>query len=379
MKASANYARSDRAHYLDSLRGFAALSVMLSHLVVVGYNQLGWIWIATIYLPIRIAIAGHQAVILFFVLSGFALTRMIGGMRSYAYPRYLAARVVRLYPPYAASIVLAACVYFCLEKLGFDWKDGWMYTVHPHINKEIIADHALLVGPLNARDISPVIWSIAMEMRISIAFPLILYLVRRFGGYAVLAMMICSLAIGPLIPWADAHYRSYVSQTMLTVHYATFFFIGCWLSFNVDSLRARIPSKYLVVAWCIALALYAYPFFGEWKIIARVCGDVAVGVGAALLITLCSTVKDNSFLRFGGWLGKYSYSLYLNHILVMFTAIIVLYRSAGAIVVWCVTIPAALLLAVLMHKLFEWPSVLLGRKILRGFSSSHPVTKQLDA
>ncbi|SAK92631.1 O-antigen acetylase [Caballeronia fortuita] len=377
--ASSNLTKTGRAHYLDSLRGFAAVSVMLSHLVVAGYNQLGWIWTATIYSPVRILIAGHQAVILFFVLSGFALTRMIDGMNPYSYLRYFAARVVRLYPPYVASLILAVLVYFGLERLGFQWTDRWMYTVHPQIDKNIILEHALLVGPLNVRDINPVIWSIAMEMRISIAFPIILFLVRRFGLYAVVAMMMCSLAIGPAVPWANAHYSSYVSQTLLTMHYSTFFFIGCWLSFNVDRLRSRIPQKHLVAVWCFALALYAYPFFGDWEIIARVCGDVAVGVGAALLVILCSTVDDNAFLRIGRWLGKYSYSLYLNHILVLFAAIIVFYRTAGSVVVWCVTIPAALLLAMLMHKLFEWPAVLLSRKIVRGFSPRRAVTNRLDA
>src|SRR5947209_5678086 len=61
----------DRYIELDSLRGLAALTVVVGHFIGV-YQNSPWfaVWNAS---PFRFIGAGHEAVVLFFLLSGFVL------------------------------------------------------------------------------------------------------------------------------------------------------------------------------------------------------------------------------------------------------------------------------------------------------------------
>jgi peptidoglycan/LPS O-acetylase OafA/YrhL len=117
--APARFADSWASIYFDSLRGLAAFFVMFGHwrnIFFLDYPQLGAVarWWA---LPYMLASAGHQAVIVFFVLSGY----FIGGtvLRSlgrgqWEWSDYLLRRAVRLW------IVLVPALLLCLlwDKLG---------------------------------------------------------------------------------------------------------------------------------------------------------------------------------------------------------------------------------------------------------------------
>ncbi len=63
---------TQRYEELDSLRGLAALSVFFSHMYLM-FNESMVSTFLFEYGPFRAFIAGSEAVILFFVLSGFVL------------------------------------------------------------------------------------------------------------------------------------------------------------------------------------------------------------------------------------------------------------------------------------------------------------------
>ena len=88
---------------LDSLRGIAALGVVITHVLQYGFPAL-----ALNHTPLRMLVNGRCFVIFFFVLSGFVLS--IGllrtdGMREY--PLYLLRRFARIYLPYLAAGLIA--------------------------------------------------------------------------------------------------------------------------------------------------------------------------------------------------------------------------------------------------------------------------------
>lgn len=65
---------NNRFNEFDSLRGLAAVSVVLCHLLPLGNYTL----INTLdKTPFHLLWAGHEAVILFFILSGFVLSLLI--------------------------------------------------------------------------------------------------------------------------------------------------------------------------------------------------------------------------------------------------------------------------------------------------------------
>ncbi|SDE11070.1 acyltransferase family protein [Paraburkholderia lycopersici] len=356
-----------RASYIDALRGFAALTVVIAHLTIT-WRQPGPIEAAVIESPLRILWGGHQAVILFFVLSGFALTRMIDGMPGYSYGRYFCARVVRLYIPYLASLTIALAGYAVLKKLGFNWPAGWMDVVGPTSDTRTLVEHAMMIGPLDIRAINPPIWTIAEEMRISLIFPAILMLVKRFDFKAVMAAYATSLTIA----WVGLRFNDtfpvWNAQLGPLIHYTTFFFLGSWLSYNVSEFGACVERK-TALRWSLgilAALLYAYSFDSPWGYTARLLGDLSIGIASALVIVLCHASTVSLFAKPGAWLGRISFSVYLNHMLVLNMALIVLMPKHGAIAVWLATIPLALLVSQAMCTLFERPSI----KLSRFFSKS---------
>lgn len=86
---------------LEGLRGFVALYVFLHHAHIVPNQGLG-----------RFLYFGQEAVIVFFILSGFVINYSISGS-VISIPRYIRARARRIYPVFLVSLGLAylsACV-----------------------------------------------------------------------------------------------------------------------------------------------------------------------------------------------------------------------------------------------------------------------------
>src|SRR5438105_12280270 len=94
-----------RFRELDSLRGLAALIVVFHHFF--------WMWFYhqtertdPAFLLFYPLIAGHESVILFFLLSGFVLSVPYLRGRSQPYGTFLLRRVLRIYCPYFFALVL---------------------------------------------------------------------------------------------------------------------------------------------------------------------------------------------------------------------------------------------------------------------------------
>ena len=110
-----------RVPSLDGLRGLAALVVLAHHVA------LAWPSISDAYLrpdlpgpapwstswwltstPAHLLIAGPEAVLVFFVISGIALTIPVLQNTEFNWMAYYPRRSVRLYLPVVASVLLAA-------------------------------------------------------------------------------------------------------------------------------------------------------------------------------------------------------------------------------------------------------------------------------
>ncbi|MFT4758851.1 MAG: peptidoglycan/LPS O-acetylase OafA/YrhL [Paraglaciecola sp.] len=92
---------SNIIHYLDSIRGIAAMMVMVFHF-------LNWRWVDTTQVKaITFIFNGSNAVSFFFVLSGFVLSYpYIHFGRKIKYGNYLKKRILCLYPAYIFNVLL---------------------------------------------------------------------------------------------------------------------------------------------------------------------------------------------------------------------------------------------------------------------------------
>src|SRR5271168_2262717 len=99
-----------RLRELDSVRGIASLTVVLLHF----YDM--WMptdrshiphWQKIMFLLLKPLYSGSEAVILFFVLSGLVLSLPYLRGKGKPYPIFLKRRVLRIYGPYLAAIVVS--------------------------------------------------------------------------------------------------------------------------------------------------------------------------------------------------------------------------------------------------------------------------------
>ena len=109
-------AESQRLEYFDSIRGLAALAVLLSHSLIFAWPTTVW---AFIHAPfVSLAFNGKQAVVMFFVLSGYVLARPYVEVKNQAarkifLPAFYLRRFIRIWLPWFGI--------FCLSALAQVW------------------------------------------------------------------------------------------------------------------------------------------------------------------------------------------------------------------------------------------------------------------
>jgi peptidoglycan/LPS O-acetylase OafA/YrhL len=381
-QANGQNPRGERFAELDSLRGIAAATVVLCHLVttaLAAYGRQDPFWVLE-HTPLHIFWAGHQAVVFFFVLSGFVLALPFYS-RPVSYRAFVVKRVLRIYVPYWAAILVALLAYhwFGRQRLGGSrtWLNGWW--TEP-IGYRLLFDHFLLVGSFDHNALDGVIWSLVHEMRISLVFPLLMaFLLRhrwRTTLLAAAALAIVGTAINSGSSWLG-HANDYGE----TCAYVLMFVVGALLCRHRAAVIARSRDLPALTRWaCLALAIlaYTYPFWALSHVHLlhlSLIDDWAVTVGVAAFIVLAlSSGSAGRVLRSAplGWLGSVSYSLYLFHAIVLIVLLKLLFGVIPPWSIWVLTIVMALILAGAGHRLLELPSIALGRRLSGPLSRGRP-------
>lgn len=175
---------------LDHLRGFAALLVLyfhgshfIYHKIVFGtpYDPANWPLAGNPFSAL--AIEGHTAVSLFFVLSGFVFT--VGSLdKRLHYAGFYRNRLLRTYPLFLFFLALGVMFY----PANFDlW--GILQSLFFMANNNTA---------FNGGAFTFVFWSIAVEWQFYLLFPFLLFGVQRFG-WKILLMLLALLFIVRLI------------------------------------------------------------------------------------------------------------------------------------------------------------------------------------
>src|SRR6187402_1469203 len=92
---------------LEAIRGFAALYVVANH--IVGWTFLKEVLPPLVRLPFRM---GQEAVILFFLLSGFVIYLSESRSTNIDFPKYFLKRFVRIYPILIVAFLLSIIAAF---------------------------------------------------------------------------------------------------------------------------------------------------------------------------------------------------------------------------------------------------------------------------
>jgi peptidoglycan/LPS O-acetylase OafA/YrhL len=298
-------ARSLRRYaYLDSIRAIAALWVVLHH----AWFQVQARLTGTPQRFLSFFSGGEWAVELFIALSGFCLMLPVvrnGGLKGGALA-FLKRRAWRILPPYYFAILLSLALIALLigRPTGTHWDDALPVTIHS------VVTHFLLVEDCFASDygtINHVFWSIAVEARIYLFFPPLVWVWLRFGPVAA---VISGLAVSFLL----ARLFLRLGQNSLHFEYLGIFtegMLGAAIAFSSEAsfVRARAwPWGWIVLALtvvnCLPVAENRLHYFitGLW--FASIL--VLVSDPAGLLYRLLN-------FRPLALLGTFAYSLYLVH------------------------------------------------------------------
>jgi peptidoglycan/LPS O-acetylase OafA/YrhL len=352
---------SSRERYegLDGLRGLAALVVFAGHVVdMAPPTRVPSLLRNT---PLHAAWDGTAAVLLFFVLSGFVLALPFvgaGAQRLTVWP-FVVKRICRIYPAYWAALVIALLLQkqlYCNSYMvdASQWFNHFWHT--PPTLRELIA-HAIMIGPsFDWWRLDPVIWSLVVEMRLSLIYPLvILALGRCRGARAALGLLALAIAL---------------AFTVATLRYLPMFVLGGL----VARFRGRLfewaralPGRTALAVTVAALLLFDVRFaFGPTRLPVR-ASDYVISVGCALLVILVAarSAYDRGLSRGSlAFLGAVSYSFYLIHFPILLTTASRVGASGYAL--WLappIALVVALALAWILYRAVEQSGQALGRRV----------------
>ncbi|BDZ46439.1 acyltransferase [Naasia aerilata] len=324
-----------------------------------------WWWLTET--PLKLASAGQEAVVVFFVLSGLVVALpAIRSTAPYSWGSFLASRFVRIYLPVWGALLLASGLIELLPReegrvTAHSWlSDANATTVHG----SILFDEATLSR--YSFDIVNTLWSLRWEMVFAVLLPLYVLaarLVRR--RWAAAGILAAGLTIA-----------GFALQDG-TLSYLPAFFLGTLIAANLDRYRAwaeaRRSSRWFRPATLGALSVSAVCIIATW--LARpvapegslpsllLTGLSVVGATGLVLLALAPTGFARGLgMRASQWLGRVSFSLYLVHVPLLVTAAFLLRDSRWPLVA-LLGIPVSLAVAALFQRFVEAPAHRLARRV----------------
>jgi len=375
-----------RISALDGVRGTAAAVVLLHHALLTipvlalpyfdaprSRATAGWFEGLVVHSPLHILWEGTSAVFVFFVLSGYVLFLPAREPATYDWLAYYPSRIVRLYLPTLAALVLAVLLVTLFGQAdGNQMASLWIQDRPDQVSPSgLLQDATLLFGAGNTA--SP-LWSLQWEVWFSLLLPLFVFLANPrarqqwlwVGGTALLAVFMLVTVNG--------------SRFMLL------FLLGALLASNHHRLAAAADwvnarAHRAVPIWGAAIVFVILFIPASWTIPAflttqnetiRLAAEIgAASVAATLLIALalyCPPVRALFERRPLRWLGAISFSLYLVHEPI----IVAVSKIAGDGAQWWaipVGIAVSLLVAIGFHRWIEAPSTALARRIRSAIGS----------
>lgn len=359
---------------LDATRGLAALLVFSSHLFFfAGAAAPGSIFSKVVHGLLRRLLDGGAAVDYFFVLSGFVLALPATRSRDagFSVPEFLARRVVRIMPTYWVALAVALGLRAWVNATGMatgSSSSGLLDWVTPLTPGQIFAAAGLIFQDFDVRLINGPIWSLSVEMQISLLLPLvILALGPRQSVAGTLGILGVSLFFSARLQGTFLFLPLFVAGAALARHHLE-------LVRRTEALSTAATVLLFVIAcglfWNRQLqSLWAFPDpRQEWL----------SGVGGVCLIVLVLAQKAPQWLlrnKGSQLLGQVSYSFYLIHLPILQAAEMSLQgRGLGNGVVLAVSGLFAVVGSVALYVAVERPSIAWGRRLSRWprWSSTRP-------
>lgn len=316
----------NRVRGLDELRGLSIIFVMLCHGTVL------WNW-----MPPAFSGYGFHGVVLFFIVSGYLITRILVDTRDT--PNYFSIfyvnRFFRIWPLMLVALLVSALLYPATAK----------YAV---FNLLLVNNYAYAYGvePMFRTD---VMWSLAIEEQFYLLWPAVVVLLagRRLKLAATLIVLLGLLFDAGLI-------RGGSGPIFKTTHgNMQYIAMGALIALDRNGIR------WVLGAWAMFAALWlahrGFHALGDFRYIWH-------GISLVLALVVHGTVHGSLALRnrFLAYSGKLCYGLYIIHFFV--SAYTLNYLGSGVFLPGAVYLGVSFILAIASFRYFEMPAM--SRRVL---------------
>ncbi|MBY0245727.1 MAG: acyltransferase [Sphingobacteriaceae bacterium] len=350
---------------LDSLRGLAAISVFFQHVSLIQkYDGVNY------FRPWYFYMAASEAVILFFVLSGFVLTLSFEHYGLKSYKEYVIRRVFRLYPAYYISIILGIVAFLIISPMKIEGYSEWFNSQFSTIKltKNLIFNSAILVSKDGGNLINAVVWSLKYEAIISI---LILPMIWKFYNHLGKFIITFVIFIILLTLYIKMHHQSGgIMFIYRCVYYSTFFIIGIIICKYKSELKRFSHEIFLP----IYLFFYASMFFSCGHFfLNEIARELSAAIGGSGLIIVCMhNKKVNKILSFKiiNFYGQISYSFYLLHMSILYILVYTLRNYIELSYIKLLMFILTSILSFIVYKTIEMPFMKIAKHISRTHSST---------
>jgi len=293
---------------LDGLRAIAVLMVLLCHFQLATPH---WIW--------QVFHQGGFGVYLFFVLSGFLITRILLSEKSKPgyFRNFYARRTLRIFPLYYGVLALQFWVLLPIFPTPHTLADahyqGWLWAYGYNILTAVKGQYFFSSDWMGLGHF----WSLAVEEQFYLAWPFIVLVLCR---ETLLKLCIGIVALTPILRLA--FYAGGANQywiTFFTICQMDSLALGAMLACLESSgrLNALVPMAWRVVlgiGTVLVICSFFYPRSPETTLpLIFYHGAVALFFGAIVALAVCGAFSwlDNRVLR---EVGQKSYGMYVFHV-----------------------------------------------------------------
>lgn len=334
-----------RIHVLDPLRGIAALSVMWFH-----FTNGGGLFQSPDPLSRMVKTSGAPGwagVEAFFVISGFVLPFALqrGRYQLRHFGTFLVKRLVRLEPPYLVSLVLALALWALASQVtsfhGQPFRWEWL---------RLLTHLGYLNHHFGYEAYNPVYWTLGIELQFYLGLA-ILYPCLAHRSRSLSPVILASLLALSFLP-AGKHW---------ILHYLPFFVLGI----STFQLYAKQLHPW---SWG-ALSIISMLVSMRWH--PRIGAVAALATSLAIALLADSPTLQVRWLampnRLLGSCGKFSYSIYLLHVLIGGKLINLGRRLAGGflfeLLLLGLAVAVTILASWLLYRFVEAPAQRLSARI----------------
>ncbi len=335
-----------RLDYLDSIRGLAALLVVLHHAfeVFLKHNEDAYPGLYHLFETVNL---GRLGVIVFFITSGFVIPWSLNSNHESALKNFAIKRFFRLYPAYWFSIIAALTIGF-----GFD--------VTIESVKQVLLNFTMIHKFLGIESVIGAYWTLHLEIVFYVICAGLFYfgLLRKNNYLISLVVFFCILAV---LTSSIRYYYQIKIPIMMTLGLAAMFYGAVLRNYLLEKqTELKIPLILLTVFYFVCLFAAQKFYYREgW-----VSWFNTQLFSFALFYLLVTKVKLTH--KFFIYIGRISYSLYLLNALVIGLVFYVFgdfaFTSIGFYVVLLSTFIASIFVADLSYRFIEKPGLSLSKR-----------------